>query len=332
MSVACISTGMYSALSACHRGRTMWLVKDGSRVARCGFGASRLAVSYRGVRGEGVVRRGAFRLRALSESRLRACAHARDAPSTDRKYVARAVARTAVVTPSRHRVTLGTHAVGLSPSSSARRLLQQTEVATPRARATPRMASAKPLACGAASAAKPIAPSEVAPRPTPVAATSVAAASGPPSPQPAAARGASAPAPTHADGGDARPSARAVRSPSERDGDPNTAPSKRRRTATRGTGSAVSVEERRRIRTLKNRESAMRSLQKKAEYAAQLEAEEHKNADLVRHKHADLSTLVEEAQTLLNALDSTTELAKSASKCITRCRAALADSADERPS
>lgn len=48
-------------------------------------------------------------------------------------------------------------------------------------------------------------------------------------------------------------------------------PAKRRRGGRRASNPDISTEERKRLRVLKNRESAMRSLAKKAEYSARLE-------------------------------------------------------------
>lgn len=80
-------------------------------------------------------------------------------------------------------------------------------------------------------------------------------------------------------------------------------PSKKRRGGRRSSNPDISAEERKRLRILKNRESAMRSLAKKAEYSAKLESLEKEAAAQHKSSREELESLLNTAITLRNALD-----------------------------
>eukprot|EP00177_Eucheuma_denticulatum_P000811 GFKZ01001470.1.p1 GENE.GFKZ01001470.1~~GFKZ01001470.1.p1 ORF type:complete len:156 (-),score=30.03 GFKZ01001470.1:1509-1976(-) len=80
-------------------------------------------------------------------------------------------------------------------------------------------------------------------------------------------------------------------------------PSKKRRSGRRSSNPSISAEERKRLRVLKNRESAMRSLAKKAEYSAKLETLEKEAAAQHKSKREKLEKLLETAIALRTALD-----------------------------
>lgn len=80
-------------------------------------------------------------------------------------------------------------------------------------------------------------------------------------------------------------------------------PAKRRRGGRRSMNPEISAEERKRLRVLKNRESAMRSLAKKAEYSAKLETQEKEATDNYKQKRDSLEKLIAAAIALRTALD-----------------------------
>lgn len=104
-------------------------------------------------------------------------------------------------------------------------------------------------------------------------------------------------------------------------------PAKRRRGGRRVSNPDVSAEERRRIRVLKNRESAMRSLVKKAEYSAKLvDLQKAAEAEHLA-KYSNLQKLVAAAIELRNDLekissDEVRQLCEELTNCITRSSAA----------
>lgn len=104
-------------------------------------------------------------------------------------------------------------------------------------------------------------------------------------------------------------------------------PEKQRRSGRRVANPTMSPEERRRQRTLKNRESAMRSLQKKAEYAAKLESDEKSLRDAVLSQRNSLITTMNAANEARLSLSGSTEhmdLLERVDACLQRCRDALA--------
>lgn len=112
-------------------------------------------------------------------------------------------------------------------------------------------------------------------------------------------------------------------------------PTKRRRGGRRATNPDISAEERRRLRVLKNRESAMRSLAKKAEYSAHLENMEKQAAAEFKASCENLQKLVTTAIALRTALEKVPEdLQKLISKvetCINRGTTALAVEEEQEP-
>lgn len=105
-------------------------------------------------------------------------------------------------------------------------------------------------------------------------------------------------------------------------------PSKKRRSGRRSSNPSISAEERKRLRILKNRESAMRSLAKKAEYSAKLETMEKEVAAQYKSKHEKLEKLLENAIGLRTALDKVPEdigaLVTRVESAINRCTTILA--------
>jgi hypothetical protein len=109
-------------------------------------------------------------------------------------------------------------------------------------------------------------------------------------------------------------------------------PLKRRRAGRRVTDPGMTSDERRRLRTLKNRESAMRSLQKKAEYASKLEADERTQREIVATQREALQQLVQsaiEARSELVQVSDQADLVTTVDDCVSRCRAAIVDSVTE---
>jgi hypothetical protein len=107
---------------------------------------------------------------------------------------------------------------------------------------------------------------------------------------------------------------------------------KRRRVGRPAKGPRVDAEERKRVRKLKNRESAMRSLQKKADYANKLAEEEHLQREVVASRCVTLCALVEAATVDRAALAKVqvetpeqASLATIVDDCLTRCRASIAE-------
>lgn len=105
-------------------------------------------------------------------------------------------------------------------------------------------------------------------------------------------------------------------------------PLKRRRGGRRVSNPNMSVEERRRQRVLKNRESAMRSLAKKAEYAARLADTQKLVFKEQLDKQSELRKLADSAIELRNELatmdsPSASELLASISACVVRCNALM---------
>lgn len=78
---------------------------------------------------------------------------------------------------------------------------------------------------------------------------------------------------------------------------------KRRRGGRRASNPDISAEERKRQRVLKNRESAMRSLAKKAEYSRMLADKHNVAADNVRTAASSLHALLADAAAARRALD-----------------------------
>jgi hypothetical protein len=78
---------------------------------------------------------------------------------------------------------------------------------------------------------------------------------------------------------------------------------------------------------LSNRESAMRSLQKKAEHAARLKTEERTQRDIVAARCEALVQAVEAATAVRKAMDVTdtgrASLAASVDECLRRCQEAI---------
>lgn len=110
-------------------------------------------------------------------------------------------------------------------------------------------------------------------------------------------------------------------------------PAKRRRGGRRATNPNMTTEERRRQRVLKNRESAMRSLAKKAAFSQQL-AETQQNVIREQEEKTErLRKLIDTAIQLRGKLDATgeSELAASISDCVERCNLVLGDTAVADP-
>lgn len=109
-------------------------------------------------------------------------------------------------------------------------------------------------------------------------------------------------------------------------------PTKKRRGGRRSSNPEISAEERKRLRILKNRESAMRSLAKKAEYSAKLETLEKDAVAEHESSRDSLEKLVATAIALNSALDKVPEdvanLVAKAEKCINRSTNALSEDQD----
>lgn len=80
-------------------------------------------------------------------------------------------------------------------------------------------------------------------------------------------------------------------------------PSKRRRGGRRACNPELSAEERKRLRVLKNRESAMKSLLKKAQYSESLEKCESDNVAEYNNNIANLEQMLASASRLRALLD-----------------------------
>lgn len=106
-------------------------------------------------------------------------------------------------------------------------------------------------------------------------------------------------------------------------------PSKKRRGGRRAANNDISAEERKRNRILKNRESAMRSLAKKAMYSAQLESDEREATENHQKCREKLEKILATAANLKGALDKVPEdvakLAARVEECITRGNTILAE-------
>jgi hypothetical protein len=107
---------------------------------------------------------------------------------------------------------------------------------------------------------------------------------------------------------------------------------KRRRVGRPAQGPPMDAEERQRLRKVKNRESAMRSLQKKADYTSKLEEDERTQRAIVSERCDALRALVETVGTervaLARAQVETPEhaiLAATVDDCLARCRTLIAD-------
>lgn len=100
------------------------------------------------------------------------------------------------------------------------------------------------------------------------------------------------------------------------------------------TAIVESMEERRRRRILSNRESAMRSLQKKADFTAKLEEDEREQEQILsarREALADVMSVAEDARKLIATGDGGNDsLAAEVDDCLARCRAAMEDGAPEQ--
>lgn len=112
-------------------------------------------------------------------------------------------------------------------------------------------------------------------------------------------------------------------------------PAKRRRGGRRSMNPDISAEERKRLRVLKNRESAMRSLAKKAEYSAKLETQEKEVVQEYNSRRDNLQSLVSVAIDLRTALEKVpmeyTKLMADAQACITKATTVLADADTAQP-
>lgn len=104
-------------------------------------------------------------------------------------------------------------------------------------------------------------------------------------------------------------------------------PAKRRRGGRRATNPNMSTEERRRQRVLKNRESAMRSLAKKAAFSQQLTETQQNVIREQEEKQESLRKLVETAIELRDKLETAgvPGLSASLSGCVERCNAVMVD-------
>lgn len=91
------------------------------------------------------------------------------------------------------------------------------------------------------------------------------------------------------------------------EGETGQLPTKRRRAGRRVSNADMSAEERKRQRVLKNRESAMRSLAKKAAYSAQLEDMAKREMDLYTNSRTHLQKLLSTALTMRAAIDKVPE-------------------------
>lgn len=112
-------------------------------------------------------------------------------------------------------------------------------------------------------------------------------------------------------------------------------PAKRRRGGRRAANPEVSAEERRRIRVLKNRESAMRSLAKKAEYSAKLVDLQKEAEQEHMTKRANLQKLIQTAIGIRDALEKISDsdvgqLFNELSSCIDRSTVAAAPVREEQ--
>lgn len=112
-------------------------------------------------------------------------------------------------------------------------------------------------------------------------------------------------------------------------------PTKKRRGGRRSSNPEISAEERKRLRILKNRESAMRSLAKKAEYSAKLEAlekhavEEHKSTrDSLEQL---LATAITFKDSLYKAPQDHADLIAKAERCITKATTLLSEDQEPDP-
>ncbi|PXF46805.1 hypothetical protein BWQ96_03334 [Gracilariopsis chorda] len=79
-------------------------------------------------------------------------------------------------------------------------------------------------------------------------------------------------------------------------------PTKKRRSGKKGNDPDLSAEERKRLRVLKNRESAMRSLAKKAEYSAKLETQQKQAREAYQETRQSLELLLIKTKALREAL------------------------------
>ncbi|KAI0565694.1 hypothetical protein FGB62_16g018 [Gracilaria domingensis] len=80
-------------------------------------------------------------------------------------------------------------------------------------------------------------------------------------------------------------------------------PAKKRKGGKKAMNTDMSAEERKRLRVLKNRESAMRSLAKKAEYSAKLETQQKEALQSYQDSRNNLESLVSTAAALKVALE-----------------------------
>ncbi len=110
-------------------------------------------------------------------------------------------------------------------------------------------------------------------------------------------------------------------------------PAKRRRGGRRATNPNMTTEERRRQRVLKNRESAMRSLAKKAAFSQQLTETQQSVMREQEEKQERLRKLVLTAVELCDKLDTAgeSELSATLSACVERCNSGLVDASVAAP-
>lgn len=109
-------------------------------------------------------------------------------------------------------------------------------------------------------------------------------------------------------------------------------PAKRRRGGRRSANPNISAEERKRLRVLKNRESAMRSLAKKAAYSSKLENTDKVTIEEHKTSREDLEKLINTAIAMRTALGKVPEdlekLATDAEAAINKATTALAEDAE----
>ncbi|CAN8065260.1 unnamed protein product [Agarophyton chilense] len=84
-------------------------------------------------------------------------------------------------------------------------------------------------------------------------------------------------------------------------------PAKKRRGGKKAMNTDLSAEERKRLRVLKNRESAMRSLAKKAQYSAKLETQQKEAVESFKDTRNNLETLLNTAAALKDAMEQVPE-------------------------